>query len=120
MTKNDIVLDIAFKLSMKQTVIKQIVQMTLDGMLDIVVTEGRLELRNFGVFEVRDRKARKARNPKTGEEVMLPERKVAHFKPGLAMMERVLAALEKKEEHLESIRISVIHSVKVDDNSYRQ
>ena len=50
--------------------------------------EGRIELRNFGVFEVKKRKARQARNPRTGETVMVPERCVVRFKSGMEMGER--------------------------------
>ena len=89
MTKLDIALQIAKELDMNQTVAKRVVQMVLDELTNIVVTEGRLELRYFGVFEVRKRKSRKARNPRTGAEVMMPERKAVTFKPGLTMQERV-------------------------------
>ena len=89
MTKNDIAIKIAAKLGMKQTDAKRVVQMVLDGIVNCVATEGRLELRNFGVLEVRTRKPRKARNPRTGEECMVPERKVVVFTSGKAMADRV-------------------------------
>ena len=89
MTKLDIVLQIAKELDMNQTVAKRVVQMVLDELTNIVVTEGRLELRNFGIFEVQKRKPRTARNPRTGVTVMVPERNVVTFKPGLTMQERV-------------------------------
>ena len=53
--------------------------------------EGRIELRNFGVFQVRPRAARKARNPRTGRQVEVPEKFVVSFKPGKIMEERVNA-----------------------------
>lgn len=83
------VLRIAKEMGMRQTDIKRIVQMTLDGVIDVLASEKRLELRNFGVFEVRVRKPRKARNPRTGQEVMVPERKVVTFKPGKLMEEKI-------------------------------
>jgi len=43
--------------------------MALENITEVLVTKGRLEFRNFGVFEVKPRKPRKARNPKTGEQV---------------------------------------------------
>ncbi|MFP6659453.1 MAG: HU family DNA-binding protein, partial [Pirellulales bacterium] len=52
-------------------------------------TLGRIELRNFGVFEVKRRAARKARNPRTGEKVFVPQKFVVTFKPGKEMEERV-------------------------------
>src|ERR1700681_2552704 len=63
--------------------------LTLDGIIDTLEKERRIELRNFGVFEVKQRKPRKARNPRTGESVMVPARFVVTFKPGLEMEERV-------------------------------
>jgi integration host factor subunit beta len=53
------------------------------------LTEGRLELRNFGVFEVKKRKPRKARNPRTGESVDIPAKLVVTFKPGREMEKRI-------------------------------
>ena len=89
MTKNDMVLKIAKEMGMHQTDIKRIVQMTLDGITEVLATEKRLELRNFGVFEVKLRKARKARNPRTGSEVMVPEHYSVTFKAGKFMEDRV-------------------------------
>ena len=56
---------------------------------DILGKTGRLELRNFGVFIVKTRKPRKARNPRTGEEVMAPEKKVVTFKAGKEMLKKI-------------------------------
>src|SRR5208337_1760512 len=53
------------------------------------IRDGRIELRNFGVFEVKRRKARKARNPRTGERVDVPPKNVVTFKPGKEMEERI-------------------------------
>ena len=91
MTKSDIVLKIAAEMGIKQIDAKQIVQMTLDGITDCLVSEGRLELRRFGIFEVRQRKPRKARNPRTGAPCMVPERKTVCFKAGVILKGRVAA-----------------------------
>ena len=88
-TKNDMVIEIAKKTGIEQQKVKQIVQLTLDSIIDILSNEGRIELRNFGVFEVRTRKARKARNPRTGAEVMVASKKVVTFKAGKIMEERI-------------------------------
>jgi integration host factor subunit beta len=53
------------------------------------LNEGRMELRNFGIFEVKKRKPRRARNPRTGERVDVPAKLVVTFKPGQEMEERV-------------------------------
>ena len=66
-----------------------IVQKTFDAIVEALVTEGRIELRNFGVFEVKPRAARKARNPRTGEKVLVAAKNVVTFKPGKEMEERV-------------------------------
>ena len=88
-TKNDMVIEIAKKTNIEQQKVKQVVQLTLDGIIEILAEEGRIELRNFGVFEVRERKARKARNPRTGDEVMVASKKVVTFKAGKIMEERI-------------------------------
>ena len=78
---------------------KEIVQKTFDAIVETLVTEGRIELRNFGVFEVKKRAARKARNPKTGDKVDVPEKYVVTFKPGKEMEERV-SQIDKKNRHI--------------------
>jgi integration host factor subunit beta len=89
MTKKEIAKKIADKAGIPQLTVIEIVQMVFDGITQILVEEGNIELRNFGVFKVRNRKARKARNPRTGEAVMVPERKTVTFKAGREMMKRV-------------------------------
>ena len=82
MTKKEIVREIAAELNVDQILTKRIVQQTFDKVLEALAKEGRIELRNFGVFEVRRRAARKARNPRTNEEVAVPARNVICFQPG--------------------------------------
>ncbi|MGD0089448.1 MAG: HU family DNA-binding protein [Planctomycetota bacterium] len=67
----------------------RIVQMTLDTVIEALAREGRLELRDLGVFEVCTLKARKARNPRTGAQVMVPEKRRVRFKAGKVMGKRV-------------------------------
>lgn len=88
-TKDDLVVDIAQKTGLQQLEVKRIVQMVLDGITEALATEGRLELRSFGVFQVRERKERTARNPKTGITVEVPSRKAVVFKAGKLMKERI-------------------------------
>ena len=80
---------IAEDLGRTQMETKEIVQKTLDAIIEVLVEEGRVELRNFGVFEVKKRNPRQARNPKTGEKVMVGERMAVTFKPGRVVEERV-------------------------------
>ncbi len=100
-TKNDLVLKIAKEMNMHQTDIKRIVQMTFDGIIEVLATDGRLELRNFGVYEVKTRKPRKARNPRTGEEVMVPSRKSVTFKGGKFMTDRINGLVEAQKSRIE-------------------
>lgn len=89
MTKKEIVKTIAEEIGLTQLKTKEIVQKTFDAIVETLVEDRRIELRNFGVFEVKQRAARKARNPRTGEKVSVPEKFVVTFKPGKEMEERV-------------------------------
>ena len=89
MTKKEIVKTISEEIGLTQLKTKEIVQKTFDAIVETLVEEGRIELRNFGVFEVKKRAARKARNPRTGDKVYVPEKFVVTFKPGKEMEERV-------------------------------
>ena len=89
MTKKEIVKTISDEIGLTQLKTKEIVQKTFDAIVETLVAEGRIELRNFGVFEVKMRAARKARNPRTGQRVDVPEKYVVTFKPGKEMEERV-------------------------------
>lgn len=82
MTKKEIVRQIAMELNVDQTLVRKLVQRCLDSIIETLAKEGRIELRNFGVFEVKRRAARKARNPKTNEEVLVPPKKVIKFQAG--------------------------------------
>ncbi|TWT67653.1 DNA-binding protein HU [Posidoniimonas polymericola] len=89
MTKKEIVKTISEEIGLTQLKTKEIVQKTFDAIVETLVEDHRIELRNFGVFEVKKRAARKARNPRTGEKVSVPEKFVVTFKPGKEMEERV-------------------------------
>jgi nucleoid DNA-binding protein len=88
-TKKEIVKQISDAIEETQLKTKKIVQKTFDAIVKTLVREGRIELRNFGVFEVKKRRKRKARNPRTGEPVQVPEKYVVTFKPGKKMEELV-------------------------------
>ncbi len=92
MTKKEIVKLISDKLQLPQTKTKEIVQLTFDAIVDTLVSDGRIELRNFGVFEVKRRKPRKARNPRTGDAVDVEAKNVVTFQPGKIMEEKVREA----------------------------
>jgi len=97
-TKKEIVRSISEELGLTQLRTKEIVQKTFDTIIETLVEEKRIELRNFGVFEVKCRAARKARNPKTGEEVMVEKKYVVTFKPGKEMEQQVRDLLEAEDK----------------------
>ncbi|MGD9128524.1 MAG: HU family DNA-binding protein [Planctomycetia bacterium] len=97
MTKKEIVRIISEDLGLTQLQTKEIVQKTFDAIVNTLLEEGRIELRNFGVFEVKHRAPRKARNPRTGDQVFVPGKSVVTFKPGKEMEKRV-AELGNKEK----------------------
>jgi nucleoid DNA-binding protein len=88
-TKKELVLRIADKTTQKQTITRDIIQTFIDEVILELARGNRLELRDFGVYEVKVRKARKARNPKTGQEVRVPEKRVVTIKPGKKMKEEI-------------------------------
>ena len=96
MTKKEIVKSISDELGLTQLRTKEIVQKTFDAIVETLVEERRIELRNFGVFEVKMRAARKARNPRTGGQVEVPAKFVVTFKPGKEMEAKV-RELEERE-----------------------
>ncbi len=85
MTKKDIVLKVASETGLKQLEIKKIVQKSLEAIVASLAAGQTVELRNFGIFKVKSRKGRMGRNPRTGEKVPVPPKKVVVFKPGLLM-----------------------------------
>ena len=89
MTKKDMAKAIAKETGLTQLQVQQIVQKVLDGITEALLHDGRIELRSFGVFKVKKRPPRQARNPRTGEKVTVPARMVVTFKPGREMEEQV-------------------------------
>jgi integration host factor subunit beta len=100
-TKKEIVKAISEQIGLTQLKTKEIVQKTFDAIVETLVSERRIELRNFGVFEVKKRAARKARNPRTGERVDVAAKFVVTFKPGKEMEERV-----RELEEAEAARVA--------------
>lgn len=88
MTKRDLVVRISNETGMIQQDVLKVVQRTLDHISEAVADGHTVELRNFGVFEVKSRKARVGRNPNAPEkDVPIPPRMVVKFKPGKEMRE---------------------------------
>jgi nucleoid DNA-binding protein len=89
MTKKDIVLKIANETKIKQIDVKKVVQKTLECIIENLQQGQKVELRNFGVFKIKQRRGRTGRNPRTGEVVPVPPKKVVVFKPGLIMKKKI-------------------------------
>ncbi len=84
-TKKELIDQIADATGQKRVVVKNIVQAFLDNIIVEMGRGNRLEFRDFGVFEVKQRRARKAQNPKTLEEVWVPPKRTVKFKVGRLM-----------------------------------
>ena len=89
LTKNDIVRTLAEKYELEIASTRRVVQGTIDMVVEALLKGDKVELRNFGVFEVIVRAGRVARNPKSRQEVFIPERKVVKFKPGKVMEDKI-------------------------------
>jgi nucleoid DNA-binding protein len=89
MTKQEIAQTIAQATGLTTLQTKVVVQKTMDAILESLLTDRRIELRGFGVFEVVKRAARNGRNPRTGEPVFVPEKLVVTFKSSDEVNERV-------------------------------
>jgi nucleoid DNA-binding protein len=104
LTKRDLVTRISSETDVPQQQVLEVVQKTLDQISEALAHGNNVELRNFGVFEVKVRKARIGRNPNApATDVPIPERSVVKFKPGKEMRAEVLklapgVILAKKKE----------------------
>lgn len=87
MRKQDIVDDIYQQTGLPKKDIQLVVNLLLDSVRNAFLREERIELRGFGVFEVKNRKSRVGRNPKTREVINIPARKVVTFKPSKLIKE---------------------------------
>lgn len=89
LTKKELVLIVSNETGITQVEVKRVVQRTLHHIIETLKEGKTIELRNFGVFKVRRRAPRRGRNPKTGEEVPVPAKRVVVFKPGLIMRQEI-------------------------------
>lgn len=89
MTKRELVIRVANTLGMTQSDVAKIIEGSFD-VISVALADGeRWELRDFGVFDVKVRASRIGRNPRTGDQVPVPERRVVTFRPGKKMKEDV-------------------------------
>jgi integration host factor subunit beta len=90
MTRSDLVEELAAKFSqLTQRDAEYAVKAILDAMNDALVRGHRIEIRGFGSFSINYRAPRIGRNPRSGESVAIPEKRVPHFKPGKALRQAV-------------------------------
>jgi nucleoid DNA-binding protein len=89
LTKKELVLSVAGETGLSQVEVKRVVQRTFDRIVEALKAGKTIELRKFGVFKVRQRAPRRGRNPKTGQEVPVPSKRVVVFKPGLLMRQDI-------------------------------
>lgn len=87
MTKADLVEQVAREAEMTKKDAEQLVEIIFDSIIEALNKGEKIELRGFGSFRVRERDARKGRNPKTGTAVSIPAKRVAYFKPGKELKE---------------------------------
>ena len=96
MTKRDLVIRISNDTNLIQQDVMTVVQKTLDYITEALIAGQTVELRNFGVFEVKLRKPRIGRNPNDpAKDVAIPARAVVKFKPGKEMREEVIQLTQK-------------------------
>lgn len=93
-TKKELIDRIADNTDQKRVLVKRLVQMFLDEIIEELGRGNRLEFRDFGVFETKTRKARRAQNPRTLEPVKVPEKRTVKFKVG-----RLMKAKLEETEH---------------------
>jgi integration host factor subunit beta len=98
MTRSDLVEELANRFSqLTHRDAEFTVKAILDAMNDTLVKGNRIEIRGFGSFSISHRPPRIGRNPRSGESVQIPEKRVPHFKPGKALRESVDSGMAAAE-----------------------
>lgn len=92
MVKSELIDILAKKADITAAASEQVTNVFFDAIADALCTEGRVEIRGFGAFSVRKYKAYRGRNPKTGENIEVPEKRLPFWKTGLELRQRVDAA----------------------------
>jgi integration host factor subunit beta len=93
MTKAELVDEVARVVQLTKKQAETIVNIVFDSIVDSLRAGQKIELRGFGSFRLRSRKSRTGRNPKTGEKVEVPSKKIPYFKPGKELKELINTAL---------------------------
>jgi integration host factor subunit beta len=98
MTKAELVDEVARVVQLTKKQAETIVNIVFDSIVDSLRAGQKIELRGFGSFRLRSRKSRTGRNPKTGEKVEVPSKKIPYFKPGKELKELINKALAEGTE----------------------
>lgn len=96
MTKADLVEQMAEKTGLTRTDVAATVDAFLDSVKQSLENGHNIEIRGFGTFKIKPRKARKARNPRTGDVVPVPDRKIPVFKPSNEFKNLVMNSAQNK------------------------
>jgi len=97
MTKAELVDEVARVVQLTKKQAETIVNIVFDSIVDSLRAGQKIELRGFGSFRLRSRKSRTGRNPKTGEKVEVPSKKIPYFKPGKELKELINKAMAEAE-----------------------
>ena len=97
MTKAELVDEVARVVQLTKKQAETIVNIVFDSIVDSLRAGQKIELRGFGSFRLRSRKSRTGRNPKTGEKVEVPSKKIPYFKPGKELKELINKALAESD-----------------------
>jgi integration host factor subunit beta len=97
MTKAELVDEVARVVQLTKKQAETIVNIVFDSIVDSLRSGQKIELRGFGSFRLRSRKSRTGRNPKTGEKVEVPSKKIPYFKPGKELKELINRAMAEAE-----------------------
>ncbi|TKJ33888.1 integration host factor subunit beta [bacterium (candidate division B38) B3_B38] len=89
MTKAELIAEVAKAADLPKKDSEVIVSTVLQSIIDALHRGEKIELRGFGSFRLRNRRARMGRNPKTGERVQVPAKRIPYFKPGRELKELI-------------------------------
>lgn len=102
-SKKEIVKTVSERHGLTTTQTAQVIQVFMDQIIEELSRGNRIEFREFGIFELKRRKPRVARNPKTGASVEVPEKTVVSFKPGKVMKARVVDTVPSAKDGTEGM-----------------
>jgi len=98
MVKSELIEELAKRGDITLIDAEQVANLVFNSIADSLVTEGRVEIRGFGAFTVRKYRSYEGRNPKTGDKIAIPEKKLPFWKTGLELRSRVDDAVENKKK----------------------